>query len=130
MIRFPRRFRTQTNFDMGLLFLGHISPKNTIKCQMRILKVMRIGEKVREASLTLLHGACVIVLCKVYGTVEHPETNFPRYVFRKKRFFNPTNTTKFSASGGEKIVLIVGLKYLLFLHVCVTAHILIKFTVP
>ena len=97
---------------------------------MRILKVMRIGTSVREASLTVYRGVLIILLCKVYGTVEHPETNFPRYVFRKKRFFNPTDTTKFSASGGEKIVLLVGLKNLLFLHVCVSAHIIIKFTVP
>ena len=71
-------------------------------------------------------------MLKVYGTVEHPKTNFPRHVFRKKRFFNPrpTDTTKFSASGGEKIVLLVGLKNLLSLHVCVPTHIHIKFTVP
>ena len=81
-------------------------------------------------SLTLLRGILIILLRKVYGTVEHPETHFLRYVFRKKSFFNPTNTTKFSASGGEKLVLLVGLKNLLFLHKCVTAHILIKFTVP
>ena len=88
------------------------------------------GERVWGASQTLLRGVFVILLCIVYGTVEHPETHFLRYVFRKTSFFNPTNTTKFSASGGEKLVLLVGLKNLLFLHKCVTAHILIKFTVP
>ena len=70
-------------------------------------------------SLTLLRGILIILLRKVYGTVEHPETHFLRHVFRKKSFFNPTNRTKFSASGGEKLVLLVGLKNLLFLHKCV-----------
>ena len=97
---------------------------------MRILKVMRIGTSVRGTLLTLQRGTLIILLRKVYGTVEHPETHFLRHVFRKKSFFNPTNTTKFSASGGEKLVLLVGLKNLFFLHKCVTAHILIKFTVP
>ena len=72
---------------------------------MRILKVMRIGASVRGASLTVLRGVLIILLRKVYGTVEHPETNFLRYVSGENGFFNPTNTTKFSASGGEKIVL-------------------------
>ena len=91
---------------------------------------MRIGTSVRGTSLTLQRGALIILLRKVYGTVEHPETNFLIYVSGENRFFNPTNTTKFSASGGEKIILLVGLKNLLSLHVCVSTHIHKKFTVP
>ena len=47
------------------------------------------------ASPTFLMGISVILLCKVYGTVEHPETDFLRYVSGENRFFNPTNTTKY-----------------------------------
>ena len=83
---------------------------------MRILKVMRIGEKVREASLTLLHGACVIVLCKIYGTVRLPQTYFWDSYAGFKRFFNPTNKTKICVSCTEKLQLYVGLKNYFFLN--------------
>ena len=40
-----------------------------------------------ETSLTLLRGVLIILLRKVYGTVEHPETYFLRYVSGENRFF-------------------------------------------
>ena len=68
----------------------------------------------KGASPTFLMGISVILLCKVYGTVEHTETDFLRYMSGENRFFNPTNTTKCSASWREKLVLLAGLKNLLF----------------
>ena len=46
---------------------------NTIKCQIRILNVMRIGKKSRGLT-SRVRGVMEIVLCKVYGTVELSET--------------------------------------------------------
>ena len=50
-----------------------------------------------EGGLThCFEGVLVILLRKVYGTVEHPETYFLRYVSGENRFFNPANTKKFT----------------------------------